>query len=430
MNSKNDTRDTNVTTAVNDFEKQAFENLANTYDCSQAAVSRMAILRLHREMFGNIHPKAVPSDKVDVEALLNGDLEPDDVSDGIKMDGDGPAQIPTADGGISAQSTPSSYTPTYTPQDLATAGTELTWDELTDAIGQHWDDGSKSDGDSGTAFEIHPDRVRESANVETDAEGSYSGDPYALRANQDAVAKVLAGLLRSEGDTVTETELNLTILRYTDHQINRADYSAGKAYKKKPYRKLMLKKGHIVPHPDPLKDEYYTSEAAAKELFAKEVKETIADLVEKTGVLDPKEHVQQTGIAVKEDASQWVKDLAEFRQGLGFLHALLEDDEWSERLSELEDPLGEWPNAKVAAGKTYNQMLSEYVHTNQWARFAVADAVLELADGELLEDDIIQNDEWVPVRPDRPSEPVFQWVADRDEPLSPQEQIAAVSDKL
>jgi len=414
------TRNTNVTTALNRVEKQALENLADAYNCSQSAVNRMYIFRAHQEVFGDIHPEAVPSDQIDVQALLNGDLETDDVPEKFRMDGDGPAQIPTADGGIAAQPTPSSYTPTHTPQDLATAGTELTWDELTDAIGQHWSDD----------LEIHEDRVRESADVETAGDGSYSHDDYALKANQNAVAKILAGLLRSKGGTVTDTELNLTILRYTDHQINRADYSAGKAYKKETYRNLMVKKGHIVPHPDPLKDEYYTSESAAEELFAKEVKETISELIDKTWVLDPREHVQREGIAVKEDASQWLEDLAEYRQGLGFLHALLEDDEWSERLSELDGPLGEWPNAKVAAGKTYNQMLSEYVQVNQWARFAVADAVLELGDDELLEDDLLRDDEWVPVYPDRPSEPVFQWVTDRDKPLSPQAQIDKVSEKL
>ncbi|OLZ39129.1 hypothetical protein A6E15_19390 [Natrinema saccharevitans] len=414
-------RDTNVSVQADPTEKELIEAVSyDILDCSQSAGLKHIAEQFYRQVAGDIHPRAIRDEKVDVQALLNGNLEPEDVDEKYRMDGDSPAQIPTADGGLQVTPTPSSYTPTYTPQDLATTGAELTWDELTDAIGQHWSDD----------LEIHEDRVRSSGDVEIVGDGKYSDDPYALRASKKPVAKILAGILRSNGDVVPEKLVEAKILQYTEHQISRADESEGRRYKKSEYKRLLVKKGHLVPHPDPLRDEYYTSEAAAKERFAEEVKETIADLVEKTWVLDPTEHVQQTGIAVKENAEQWVRDLAEFRQGLGFLHTLLEDDDWSDRLSELDDPLGEWPNAKVAAGKTYNQMLSEYVYVNQWARFAAADAVLELEDDELLEDDLLRDDEWVPVRPDRPSEPVFEWVADRDKPLSPQAQIAEVSNKL
>ena len=207
------------------------------------------------------------------------------------MDGDEPAQVPVSDGGVSAPARPSSYTPTHTPQDLATAGTELTWDELTDAIGRHWSDD----------LEIHEDRVRSSGDVEIVGEDDYSNDPYALRASKKTVTKILAGILRSNGDVVPEKLVEAKILQYTEHQISRSDEAAGKRYKKSEYKKQLVKiHGFLIPHPDPLKDEYYTSEKAAKELFAEEVEETIADLVDKTWVLDPRQHVQQTGIAVKD----------------------------------------------------------------------------------------------------------------------------------
>jgi len=413
------TRDTNVTTAVNSIEKQAFENLADAYNCSQAAMNRMVVLRAHRELFGDIHPKAVPSETIDTEALLNGDLEPEDVDERFRMDGDAPAQVPTADGGIAAQPTPSSYTPTYTPQDLAESGSELTWDELTDALTEHWS----------AELEIHPDRVRASGDVDMIGD-DYSNDPYALRASKKPVAKIITGILRSNGDVVPEKLVEAMILQYTEHQITRADEAAGRRYKKSEYKRLLVDEfGFLVPHPDPLKDEYYTSEGAAKELFAEEVSETIAELVDTTWVLDPREHVQQTGVSVKENPSEWLEDLAEFRQGLGFLQAVTSDDTWGDVLEELDDPTGKLPNAEIAARKTYNDLLQQYVRVNQWARFAVGHAILDVGD-DVLVDEVSTGDDWKEVNADNPAQPVTEWVTRRDEPLSPQAQIEAVAEKL
>ena len=413
---------TNVSVQADTTEKELIEALSyDILDCSQSAGLKHAAKQLYTEAVGNIHPRAIRDGAVDVEALLTGEIDPEDVDEKYRMDGDEPAQVPVSDGGVSAPARPSSYTPTHTPQDLATSGTELTWDELTDAVGRHWSD----------ELGIHEDRVRSSGDVEIVGEDDYSNDPYALRASKKPVTKILAGILRSHGDVVPEKLVEAKILQYTEHQISRSDEAAGRRYKKSEYKKQLVEiHEFLIPHPDPLKDEYYTSEAAAKELFAKEVSETIADLVDKTWVLDPREHVQQTGIAVKEDASQWLEDLAEFRQGIGLLHSALEDNDWSELLSELDDPLGEWPNVKVAAGKTYNSLLWEYTQVNQWARLAVADAVLGVDNDDVLEDDLLRNDEWKTVRPDRPIQPVTEWIVHRDEPLSPQAQIDAVSERL
>ena len=411
---------TNVTIQVNDRQKKQVERVAQAYDCSQSGAGRLLFEQAYNDLFGSIHPDALDRHDVDFDALVSGELEPDAIDDDLKMDSDGPAKIPTADGGTMARVQPTSYTPTYTPQDLATSGTELTWDELKDAISRHWSD----------TLAIHADRVRPSAQVETTADGSYSHDEYALKANQRIVTKILVGMLRSEGDVVTETDIERVIMQYTDHQITRSkqNYKAGKQYKKDTYKPLIT--DYFVAHPDPLKDEYYTSEAAAEELFRKEVKETIASLVEKTWVLDPKEHAQRETINPKKDASQWVADLAEFRQGLGFLHAITSEETWSKRLEEMDDPVGDLFNAQVAAGKTYNELIRQYVRVNPWARFAAAHAVLEIEDENVLTDEVSTGDDWKEINADNPTQPTTKWVQRQDKPLSPQAQIDTVSEKL
>lgn len=418
------TRDTSVTITLNEFEKKMWEAMADVYESSQAGVGRMWLRNDYQRYFGSIHPDALGRHDIDADALVRGEIDPEEIDDRFKVDTSGLPEVPAADGmGAIADVSPNSYSATVTKQDLATSGTELTWSELKDAVDRNWND------DEDEPVVIHPDRVRESPDVDVTDEGDYSHDDYALRSNQSVVTKILVGLLRNN-DVVSRDQINAAILEYTDHQINRSSdhYKAGKQYKKETYRPQIL--DHFVEHPDPTEDKYYTSEAVAEELFAEEVRETIAELVDKVWMLDPREHVQQTGVPVKEDASQWLEDLADVRRGLGLLYVVTSDDEWSSRLSEIDDPLDEWPNAKVAAGKTYNKILAEYVQVNEWARFAVADAVLELEDDQLLEDDLLRNDEWVDVRPDRPSEPVFQWVTDRERPLSSEAQIDFVSEKL
>ena len=415
------TRDTNVTTAVNSAERQMFRNLANAYDCSGAAVRRMLAERAHRELFGDLHPEAVPRHDVDVDAILAGELDPEELPDELKVDGDEPVQIPTTDGGVATAPTPSSYTPTYTPQDLADGGVELTWSELKGAVERHWS----------PDLEIHEDRVRNGGEVDVADDGKYDHDDYALRANQTVVAKIITGILRSHGDVVTETVVEAKILQYTDHQISRANTSAGKRYKKETYKELLVDElGYLIPHPDPLRDDYYTSEKVAKEQFAEEVEETIAELVDKTWVLDPREHVQQTGVAVKEDPTEWLEDLADYRQGLGFLEAITADEYWSDVLEEMDGPLGEYPHARIAAAKTYNEYLQAYVTVNEWARFAVGNEMLDLESDDVLTDEVSTGDDWKEVNADRPAQPYTKWVDQRDTPLSGPEQIAAVAEKL
>ena len=412
---------TNVSVQANQTEKEMIEALSyDILECSQSAGLKHAAKELYQKNAGNIHPRAIRDGAVDVDALLRGEIDPEDVDEKYRMDGDSPAQVPISDGGVSARARPSSYTPTYTPQDLEESGTELTWDELTDAIAKHWSD----------ELEIHEDRVRSSGDVDTVGD-DYSNDPYALRASKKPVAKILAGILRSNGDVVPAKLVEAKILQYTEHQITRADEAAGRRYKKSEYKRLLVEEfGFLVPHPDPLKDEYYTSEAAAKELFAEEVSETIAELIDTTWVLDPREHVQQTGVAVKEYASAWLEDLAEFRQGLGFLHAVTSDETWSDVLEDLDDPTGELPTAEIAARKTYNDLLQQYVRVNQWARFAVAHAILDIGDDDVLTDEVSTGDDWQVINADNPTQPVTEWIIRRETPLSPQAQIDRVSEKL
>lgn len=414
---------TNVSVQADTTEKEMIEALSyDILDCSQSAGLKHAAEKLYRENAGNIHPRAIRDGAVDVAALLRGEIDPEDVDEKYRMDGDGPAQVPVSDGGVAAPARPSSYTPTHTPQDLATAGTELTYDELTDAIGQHWSDD----------LEIHPDRVRASEDVDVIA-GEYDHDEYALRASQTSVAKILTGILRSKGAKVPAEVVEDTILTYTAHQINRADTDAGRRYKVETYTKVLVEKlGLIVPHPDPLEDVYYTSEAAAKNLFRDEVVETVQELVDEAWLLDPTEHAQREKINPKEDAAQWVADLAAFRQKLGFLHAVRESDRWAEWLADLDNDLfDEFPRPQIAVGKTFTEMLNQYLRVNQWARFAAANAVLQVDDESLLETTIFdEQDNEVEVNADQPTQPMTKWVTQRKTPLSPQGQIDRVSEKL
>ncbi|MFC6720881.1 hypothetical protein ACFQHN_25590 [Natrialbaceae archaeon GCM10025896] len=92
------TRDVQVSTAMNQVEKGELEKLADVYDCSQSAVVRHLVDERYNELFGEIHPDALDRHDVDEDALVLGEVDPDDVDDSLKMDGDGPAQVPAADG--------------------------------------------------------------------------------------------------------------------------------------------------------------------------------------------------------------------------------------------------------------------------------------------------------------------------------------------
>jgi|GEM_PF-2318674 len=419
------TRDNKQTTKLSDVEKSMLEVLSEGHDCSQSAYIRDIIVERWKENCGDVHPKIFNRHDMDIEAFLRGEIDPDEVNDGFKMDGDSPAKVPASDGGVGAAVSPGNHTPTQTPVDLAKSGPELTYDELKDAVTKHWDDD----------LEIHPDRVRASEAVEflTDDCEDYSEDPYALKSSRATVSKVLAGILRTHGDEVPEQIVEETILKYTSHQITRADKKAGERYKVERYTEALVERyEYLIPHPDPLKDMYYTSEAAAKEHLGKEITETIEKLIDQSSwVLDPKAHAQEQQVNPKKDPSEWINDLASFRQRLGYLHAVRESEYWASLLTELDNDLfDEFPTPQVAVGKTFTEMINQYLRVNQWARFAAAHAVLEVTDETVLEAEIYDGDEPMTVNPDRPAQPVMEWVTERGEPLSPGAQIEAVAEKL
>ncbi|WP_276257161.1 hypothetical protein [Halomontanus rarus] len=413
MSQSTETRDTSVTVQVNDLEKRKFETLAEAYDSSQAGVGRHLVDRAYHELFGDLHPKALERHDIDINALVRGEISIDELPDDCKMGGDGPAKIPATDGGASANFKPSSYSATHSPAELAQSGPQLSWDKLKDAVDRHWSD----------ELEIHPDRVFEG---DDDRDG-------VLKQRPKYAARILAAILRSKGDVVTQGEIDLTILKYTDHQIDRApdEYKAGKEYKKEKYGGLITR--YFVPHPDPLEEKYYTSEAAMEELLPKEIEETISELVEEQQfVLDPFKHGKEVKINPREDPTQWLEDLASFRRKLGVLHAVREDSEFRDILREVDDKVfDEYPHLMVAVSKTFTDVVHEYATVNEFARYTVADTLLDVDEDRLLEyEDYDSGDEVRTVNPDRPAQPIQVFRIEPSEPMGREQQFRIIAGEI
>lgn len=420
--SSSDTRDTNVSASLNDLEKGKLEKLADVvHESSQSGVIRHWIDENYHDHFGDIHPDALERSDVDEEALADGTTRPDEIDDDLKISGDGPAQVPASDGGIATRQHPESYTPTYTPDELAESGPELTWDELQDAINRHFDDG----------LTIHPDRVRRSSDVEVGADGSYSDDEYAVLASQRPVAQVLAGILRHHGDVVDEKLVDAMIRQYTEHQIKRADTEAGREYKIRTYKQLLVDEfEYLVPHPDPTESKYFTSQSVVKHKLGRELREVFQNLESATRVLDPKRHAQKAQTNPKEDPSEWLSTVGEFRVNLGILHNIREREELRNALLEWDHEVffDDVPNMMVMVTQRFQSMLREYQDINQYARFIVAETVLDLEENDLL--DIEDPETGDVINPDRPATVVREFVTSRETPLSPQSQIKTVAEKI
>lgn len=393
---------TNVTIQVNDLQKKKVEQVAAAYDCSQSAAGRLLFEQAYNELFGTIHPDALERHDVDTDALVSGDLEPEAIDDDLKLEGDEPASVPTTDGGTTQRVQPSSYTPTYTPQDLACSGPALEWDELKDAVDSHW----------GPELSIHPDRVDKDANT--------------LRANVAVSAKIIAALIRAEHDEVSEQFVDAKILEYTEHQIRRADTEAGREYKTEQYRPYVLEQ--FIDHPDPTSDTYYTSPCAMERTLASEVADAIDQLEETQFVLDPQAHVQQTGTKVKEDPTEWLADLAAYRETLGLLHAVRNDERALDMLRDQEDELfPDAPNAMVGLREAFVPALEAYTTVNEYARFVVAHTILELEIGEGMDAEIEAGEI---VTPDTPHDPLLDFVEGPDEPVRRQAQFERVVSEI
>ncbi|WP_337653189.1 hypothetical protein [Halomontanus rarus] len=359
-----DTRDTKLTIKVNDVEKKQVEALAEIYDCSQAAAGRMLFTSHYSDVFGEIHPEALERHDVDVGAIIRGEIDPDELDDDLKMDSNGPAKVPAADGGLSTSLSPSSHSPTYTPQDLATSGTALSWEELKSAVDRHWSDELK----------IHPDRVA----------------PETLKNNQKVTGKILAGIVRSESDVASDPLLEQKIEEYLGHQIRRADYESGLRYKIDQYKPVIRQ--HFASHPDEDHGSQYTTPSTKDEEVPRLFELTVRELKENIHKVDFDAWWKTNSVgedATIGDIEKWTEDLADYRSTLETLSAIVSRDEFSSALrdSDLEYP-DEYNDVIHYASSVLNKRLRSYASADPFARYVAAKNVLELDDDELRDEDL------------------------------------------
>lgn len=357
-------RNTRISIKVNDVEKKQIEALAEVYDCSQAAAARMLVTNTYDELFGSIHPEALERHDVSIDAIVRGELDPEDVDDALKMDSDGPAQVPAADGGSVARMAAASHSPTITPQELADSGPTLSWSELKDAIDRHW----------GPELEIHPDRV----------------EPETLKNNRDLVSKILSGILRSESDVVVDMLIEDRIREYLTHQVTRHDTEAGLEYKIDQYKPLILER--LEAHPGTRTESYYASPGAVERDLPTFVENTLESLHENQYVLDIESWAEYNKIdeLTVGNLEQWLGEVADYRQDLidlkqvrkdpMFIDMLMNSDEIDYPEEAYNDPI-HWLKNATQGWK------DEYTDVDPYARYAAVHTIRDVDDG-LLEKDV------------------------------------------
>jgi len=358
-------RDTKVSIHVTDLEKKQVEAVAEVYDCSQAAAGRMLFANAYEDIFGSIHPDALGRHDVDIDAIVRGDVDPEEVDDRLKMDDDKRPAVPASDGGASASVEPSKHSATKIPQDLADSGPALSWNELRDAVTKHWSDD----------LEIHPDRVG------TDV----------LKQKPEISAKVLAAMLRSETDVVVENLIEDRIEEYLSHHIDSHDYESALRYRINTYKPAIIE--HLEAHPGTRTNLHYASPKAAERDLPSFVTNTLESLQENQAVLDYDEWADEDDLL---ETELWLEALADFRhdlldltrvyKGPAFIQALIDSDiDYPE--DSYQDPV-KWLKAVCES------WLDQYAEVDPLARYAAVHTAHE-TDQDLLEQEI-----------DRPAEAV------------------------
>ncbi|QCW05309.1 hypothetical protein [Natrinema pallidum] len=360
-----DTRDNKFTLKLNDLEKQRLEKLADAYDCNQSALLRQYINGGWDALFGETHPEAFDRHDTEMGDVLSGEIEPDEIDDELKIDGESPPQIPAADGGAGAAVSPGSHTPTQTPQDLAKAGPALSWDELTEAIETHWGDG----------LEIHPDRV----------------EPETLKNNRDMGAKIIAGIIRSEEDVVPEVLIEQRIEDYLGHKVTRTDYDAGLEYKIDQYKPLII--DYLEAHPGTRTDLHYVSPGAAEGDLPSFVTNTLESLQENQHVLDINEWAEENDLLEHQIKSKeielWLENVTAFRHDLLDLKRVYKNPAFIEILieSDIDYPEDSYQDPVKWLKAVCESWLEQYAEVDPRARYAAVHTVRE-TDGELLSPEI------------------------------------------
>jgi len=381
-------RDTKLSIHVTDLEKKQIEALAEIYDCSQAAAGRMLFTNAYNDIFGNIHPEALERHDINVDALVRGEIGPDEVDDELKMDTDEAPKVPAADGGMSVSVSPSSHSATETPHGLEKAGPQLSWGELREAVKAHWND----------EFKIHPDRVG------TDV----------LKSSREMSAKILAAVLRSEEDVIADQLIETRIEEYLGHQIDRPEdeYDEALQWKISRYKPLIV--DHLEAHPGTRTDLHYASPDAVENDLPRFVTNTLETLQENQHVLDFDEWADEDDLL---ETELWLEALADFRHDLldlkrvykdpAFIQALIDSDiDYPE--DSYKDPI-KWLKAVCESWK------EQYTEVDRLARYAAVHTVHE-TDGELLESEI-----------DRPAEAISMF---DDGDVPDRNQFATIRDAV
>ncbi|WP_440767481.1 hypothetical protein [Natronorubrum sp. DTA7] len=292
---------TKVSVGTDPLEKQIIEALCYEFlDTSQSAGLKHAAFQAYFENAGNIHPGAILSDELEeisADAILAGEIAADDLPDEYTLEGETDAfDLDDQDNRGRANS----YTPTFTPDDLANEGRSLTWSELKDAVDRHW----------GPDLEIHPDRVKAER----------------LKRNRKFNAKVIAGVLRSQVDVVPHALIDDRIEEYLGHQIERADYDDGLRYKISKHKDLVI--DHLEAHPNVTIESYYASQDALETELPSYFDQVLEDLEESyapTPEAWRKRNLVMEGSLTNEfePMDDWLTALAEFRKNLAKLPAFI-----------------------------------------------------------------------------------------------------------
>lgn len=384
----NTQRDTKLSIHVTDLEKKQIEALAEIYDCSQAAAGRMLFTNAYNDIFGQIHPEALERHDVDIDALVRGEIDPDDVDDELKMDSGEAPKVPAADGGMSVTMSPSSHSATQTPNGLAKTGTELSWDELRSVVKSHWND----------EFQIHPDRVG------TDV----------LKSSREMSAKILAAILRSEEDVIVDHLIEERIEEYLGHQIDRPEdeYDEALQWKMNRYKPLII--DHLEAHPGTRTNLHYASPDAAERDLPAFVENTLESLQENKDVLDYNEWADEDDVL---ETELWLEALADFRHDLIDLKRLRREPAFIEALmdSDIDYPDGSYSDPIHWLKSVCESWMDQYTDVDPLARYAAVHTVHE-TDSELLEGEI-----------DRPAEAISLF---NDGKVRDQNQFATIRDAV
>lgn len=292
---------------------------ADKYECSQSAAIQEIIRSDYHRTYGDLDTQAIQENRIDdatLDAVKNGDLEPDELDDTVRSGGE-TARVPASDGGVEPH--PESYHPTVGPEDLRDPGRELAWDELKAAVDERrWSE----------------DVVINPARVPVADEDIPLESQKRLRASRTPSSKIIVAMARYEatGGMIREGELFDLITEYLGHITDRG--AEGLRYVREAYRDHILEElGALYANPNPKSPLYYTTREAYLDTLDGYTENLAEDLAHPESHIDAAQartvddatHVlryekwqdvndvgqtKRTARAWKETVGEWLSDLA------------------------------------------------------------------------------------------------------------------------